>query len=127
FRFEPYVRQPATWPRRRHVVAKQMFRPAGFIGNDGRRDVAVAQFRTDHFVGLSLLDVCDARKVVARRLTVWRGVADVRPELRPPGAAAERCVSRRADGAVADLASLDFIRPQQAWAAPSRKRRLQLP
>src|SRR5262249_57211546 len=76
---------------------------------------------------LALLDVRDAREVLARRLSFRRRVTDVRPVLRAPLAASLRRVARRADVAIADLAPLDLVRREKIRTAPSAQRRLELP
>src|SRR5581483_9638939 len=81
----------------------------------------------DHLVALALLDVGDGGENRTALPALRRIVADVGPPHRAPLAAADRGVARRADIALADLATLDLVRSQQVRPAPAGKRRGELP
>ena len=119
--------QPRAGPRRGHIVAKQLFGTAGLFPDDGRTDIAVAQFGANHLIALRLLHRRDADQGVARGLSLRRVVTDLRPVLRSPLAAAQPRIPGRTDVAVADLAPFDLVRPQQIGSAPPLDRRRQLP
>ena len=87
-----------------------MLWPSGLIPDDWGTNVAIAQFRADHFIALGLFDCRNPRQVIASRLPGGRPVANIGTIRRPPLAPAEPRIARRADLTVSDLAPLDFVR-----------------
>jgi hypothetical protein len=79
------------------------------IVDDGRVDIAIAEFSANHLVDLALFDVSNLGKVVANRSTRRGVVTDFRTPLRAPFAVTERGVTGSADIPLTDLAPLDLI------------------
>src|SRR6476646_9550210 len=124
---QPNMWQPGSWPTGRLVMPEQMLRTARNIVDDGRVDIAIAEFGANHLVDLALLDVSNVGKIVADRSTCRAVVSDFRAPLRAPFAIAERGVTRRPDVPFTHLAPLDLVGVQQFRAAPPFERGCQLP
>src|SRR6185312_6036260 len=104
-----------------------MLRPARHVADHRRVDVAIAELGADHLVALALLDVGDGGENRTALPALRRIVADVGPPHRAPLAAADRGVARRADIALADLATLVLVRYPQVRSDQAGKRRGELP
>ena len=103
------MRQSCSRPTGRPVVPEQVLGTARNIVDDGRVDVAIAKFSTNHLVDLALLDGSNPGKVVANRSTCCGVINDFRTPLRAPFTVTERGVARSPDVPFPDLAPLDLI------------------
>src|SRR5262249_41604052 len=77
---EPYMRQSRTRPRAWNICHELVWRPLARPRGDQRRaDIAIAKLGADHFRRLVLLDIGDARQLLAQRRAGGRSLADLRP------------------------------------------------
>src|SRR6266436_5351091 len=60
---QPNMWQPGSWPTGRPVVPEQVLGTARNIVDDGRVDVAIAKFSTNHLVHLALFNGSNLSKV----------------------------------------------------------------
>src|SRR5215471_6792731 len=119
--------QPRARPCRRSVLDKAMLRPAGDVANNRRIDIAIPEFRADHFVALTMLDIGDANEICPGLGPFGRVVADIRLVERAPYPPPHRRITRRADIAVADLPPLLLVGAQQIRPAPAFQRAGEFP
>src|SRR5499427_10403227 len=93
---EPHMRQPRSRPCGRDVCHEIVLGPlAGLRGDQRRADIAVAEFSADHFRRLVLLDVSDARELLAQRRAGGRLLANFWPIEGAPSPAPARRKARR--------------------------------
>jgi hypothetical protein len=102
-------RSTKQWPSGRPVVPKQVLGIAGNIIDDGRVDIAIAKFSSDHLVDLALFNGSNLGKAAANRSTNRGAVTDFRTPLRAPFAVTERGVTGGPDIRLTDLAPLDLV------------------
>ena len=122
------MRQPRSRPCGRNVCHEIVLGPlARLYGDQRRAGIAIAEFGADHFRRLVLLDVGDARELLAQRRASGRRLANFRPiECAPPPPPLRR-KARRRHVARSHLPALDLVGGEQIGPAPSRERRRKLP
>src|SRR5262249_61484057 len=91
------MRQSRTRPRARNISHELVWRPLARLRGDQRRaDIAIAKLGADHFRRLVLLDIGDARQLLAQRRAGGGSLAELRPlEGAPPPPSLRRNTRRR--------------------------------